>query len=456
MAPGKKRRLPREALEFQPDAVVVSAGRLPPQARLALYVILAALLFGALWAWFSHVDRVVSAKGMLETQAPPITVQPLETSVIRSINVRAGDVVEKGGLLATLDPTFATAELGRLKERKRFLTAWTARLTAELEGKDYNPDTDDPTPEDKVQRLLFIKRNEELQAKMDAYDLEAAALEDVLEANVNEQARLDKQDKLASEVESMYRQLWSKAKTSRIEYITALKEKLRVEDLYAKAAEKNAQIKERLAQAKAERLAFVSGRRSEIAGQLLEAQQELAEAEHTLSKAARRSELVELRAAADAIVKEVGAFSEGSVIPLAEPLFTLIPIGAEMGALEAEAAIPAKDIGHVQVGADVRMKLTAFPFQRHGFLTGRVRMISPDVFVDDGSSPTISGSAPSGEVYYAARVTLDKVKLRGVGPHFRLLPGMTLTAEILVGKRRVADYLLDPLVKGLHESMSEP
>lgn len=83
--------------------------------------------------------------------------------------------------------------------------------------------------------------------------------------------------------------------------------------------------------------------------------------------------------------KDVGGFSEGSVVRQAEVLFTFVPIDAKGGALEVEAAIAAKDIGHVRPGAKARIKLTAYPFQKHGFLEGEIRMVSPDAFVRDAA-----------------------------------------------------------------------
>ncbi len=59
------RKICREAMEFQPDTVAVDAGRLPWQARAAVYVMLAALVFGGAWAWLSRVDRVVTARECL-------------------------------------------------------------------------------------------------------------------------------------------------------------------------------------------------------------------------------------------------------------------------------------------------------------------------------------------------------------------------------------------------------
>jgi len=450
----RKRRIRPEALAFQPDAVAVAEGEPPVQARLALYCIFAALIFGALWAWLSELDRVVTARGMLVTRTPPIVVQPLETSVIRGINVRPGDVVTKGTVLATLDPTFATADMGQLMTQRHFLAAYVDLLQAELDGTTLPPPSSVTDPGERVRLELFAARKEEYRAKVEANDMEVATLEEMLEANKNEQARLGEQFALAGEIETMYRKLWAGANTSRLEYLSALKEKLRVEDLRAQTIEKQDQIRERLSQAKVQRQAFISNWFNQTATQLLETRQKLAEVEQNLAKASRRSELVELTAVADAVVKDVAQVSEGSVLRQAETFCTLIPIDTTSGALEAEVAIAAMDIGHIRPGNAVRMKLAAFPFQQHGFLDGVVRMVSPDAFVPEGK--TGGPAETAGGIYYKARVRLTSSTLQDVGPHFKLLPGMTLEAEILVGKRRVASYLLDPILRGLHESMAEP
>ena len=449
-------RIRREAMAFQPDAVAVGEGRLPPQARIALYVIFAALIFFAVWSWYSELDRVVSAKGMLVTSTPPILVQPLETSVVRSIHVRPGDVVKKGAVLATLDPTFAAADLGQLEAKKRFLAAFTALLTAELDGKPYPaPQPGSNDPEERVRLALFTLRKEEYRAKVEASDREVATLEEGLVANAAEQKRLAEQADLAKQITGMYAKLSPDGSSSKVEYLGALREMLRVDDLVAKAVDKEEQLKEQLNRARMERQAFISNWYSQTASQLLEAGQQLSEVEHTLAKASRRSELVELTAVADAVVKDVAPLSEGSVAKAAETFCTLVPLGDGPGALEAEVEIAAKDIGHIRVGEKARMKLAAFPFQRHGFVDGAVRMVSPDAFVE-GNAAAPGEDDQGGGVYYKARIRLTATKLRDVGPDFRLLPGMTLTAEVLVGKRRVASYLLDPILRGLHESMSEP
>jgi HlyD family secretion protein len=60
------------------------------------------------------------------------------------------------------------------------------------------------------------------------------------------------------------------------------------------------------------------------------------------------------------------------------------------------------------------------------------------------------------DAYYGGRVTLGATRLQDMPANAALLPGMTLTAEIMVGKRSVLSYLLWPLTKAAKESLREP
>ena len=154
-----------------------------------------------------------------------------------------------------------------------------------------------------------------------------------------------------------------------------------------------------------------------------------------------------MRAPAPAMVKEIAGRSAGSVVRVAETLFTLVPLDVP---LEAEVRITPRDIGFVRGGDAARIKLDAFSFQKHGTLDGKVRSISEDVH------QVRSGGGSEPEVYYLARLELTKTQLKVVPDDFRLIPGMTLSAEIPVGKRSVISYFIYPIVRALDESIREP
>ena len=79
-----------------------------------------------------RVDTVVEATGRLAADRPAIVLQPMERAIVRDLKVKAGDVVRKGQVLATFDPTFSQADLEALTARSRLLSATVRRLEAEL------------------------------------------------------------------------------------------------------------------------------------------------------------------------------------------------------------------------------------------------------------------------------------------------------------------------------------
>ncbi len=166
-----------------------------------------------------------------------------------------------------------------------------------------------------------------------------------------------------------------------------------------------------------------------------------------ISKADLRSRLVNLVAPVDGVVLEIAKLSAGSIAREAEPFFTLVPLNA---ALEAEVQIDSLDVGYIKLGQPVKMKLDAFPFQKHGSLKGSVRNLSQDAFQRN------TAQADSQDAYYQGRIQFGDARLQKMAAHARLLPGMTISAEVVVGRRTVMSYLLWPLTKALNESNRGP
>jgi len=125
----------------------------------------------------------------------------------------------------------------------------------------------------------------------------------------------------------------------------------------------------------------------------------------------------------------------------AQPLLVLVPTGEN---LEIEATVLNKDIGFVQPGQPVTVKVDSFPYTRYGYLAGKVVSVSHDAAQDEKLG-----------LVFPARVNLDHTTLNIDGVSVRLSAGMSLSAEIKTGKRRVIDYLLSPLKQHAKESMRE-
>jgi hemolysin D len=442
MTAGSRADVSRLILEFQSDARAIEDGPVPKAARLTLYAVLAFVAAAIAWAALSLVDQVVVARGRLITTASNIVVQPLETSIVRSIDVRAGDIVRKGDRLGTLDQTFTEADAEQLRSRIESLGAQVRRLRAELEGKAYKAPAA-ATPDERLQEIIGSKRTQQYDARIDAFDRQMARAEAGISTKRADQTALNQRLAVAREVESMRGALFAKEVGSRLQQLEAQSIRLQIERDLQLSANEILELQQEIARTRADREAFIHDWRQKTAEELVSAGRDLDGAERQLDKARRRNALVDLTAPADAIVLEVAQRSVGSVLREAEPLFTLVPIDVP---IEAEVSLDARDIGLVRAGAPVRVKLDAYPFQKHGTLEGTVRTITEDSFTEKESA----------QAFYRARITLTSTELRNVQDSYRLIPGMTIAAEIKSGERSVLSYFLYPLIRGLDESIREP
>lgn len=433
-------------VDFLPDADEIERSPLPPAARITLYVVLGMLCSFLLWAAVFEIDQVVSARGRLVTPLPNVVIQPLETAIIQSIDVRVGQVVKKGALLATLDPTFTNADAADLQARLASLETQAKRLEAELTGEKSSGNGNDNS-DSRLQARLAQERLANYRAQRMRLDQTYARLKGAVETNRQDQQILAGRVASLQEIEAMQQKLLAQQYGARVRLLEAQEKRQEVERDLQQAKSRAYELSRELAALEAERTAFDKSWRQKTMEDMLATQRERDTIREQLQKANKRRGLVSIVSPVDGVILDIAKRSQGSVLQTAETLFTIVPLGAE---LEAEIQIDSADVGYVKLGDPTRIKFDAYPFQRHGALNGEVRTISEDAFRREAASAT------SLDVFYMGRVNLLDTRLKGMKDQARLLPGMTLSAEIVVGKRTVISYLLWPLTKAFDESLREP
>jgi HlyD family secretion protein len=392
---------------------------------------------------------VVIAPGKLVTTQPTIVVQPLETSIIRTIEVKAGEVVHAGQTLATLDATFSQADVDQQQAKFSALDAQVRRIEAELAGNDY---TAGDTPDQMLQAQLFGQRRAFYTAQLQNFEQQIAGQSAALLASKNQEAVLnDRRDGL-SQIEAARERLYNKQSGSLITLLGSRDARLDVESDLTAVRGRADEAAHAYAKLSADRQAFIEDFRRAAMEQLVELRGQRDMADEELKKMALRRNMVVLTAPADSVVLDLAQRSVGSVVREAEPVVTLVPINVP---LEAEVSINTRDIGRVAVGKEARVKLDAYPFQKYGTATGEVRTISQDTFLTGQQEQTATPSQPAAP-FFKARILLADTRLNATDVPVRLLPGMTVTTEIKVGNRTVISYFLYPLLRGLDNAIREP
>jgi hemolysin D len=440
----KTNRIRQALAEFLPDAQAIELREPPRGRRLTLYTLLALVATAIAWASFSEIDKLVIGSGRLVTPLSNLVVQPLEPGILKTIEVRVGQLVRKGTVLATLDPTFANADVSQLGSRSDMLSWQAQRMESELIGTAGVAEQGQHGQQ-QLQADLLVERQAMYAARMRQFAESIQRLRASLETNKQDQAVLERRLKSLQELEGMLSELEAKQFGSRAKRLEAAERKLEVERDYRLAVNRQKEILREIGASEAERSTFSRSWRQEAMEKLSTTLQQRDEANEQLAKARLRSDLVTLKAPQDAVVLEIGKKSIGSVLKDAEPLFVLVPLDAT---LEVEVEVAPADVGEIRVGDVVRIKLDAYPFQKHGTARGKVSNISADTF---SRQTSLGGQS----YYYLARASLEDVRLSQLSDPARLLPGMMLTAEIITGKRTVISYFLYPVIRLFDESLRE-
>ena len=441
-------------LEFHSPTAALSVAPIQGAARGVVLVVCTMVAACFLAGGLIPVDKVVTAQGKVVAENATSVIQPLETAVIRSIDVREGQLVKKGDLLARLDPTFVTADASALQSQVDSLQSEVDRLQAEANGVEFRPR--DASPMSVLQMAIASQRKAERGYKMEGYAQKIASLQFQIQRAMSDVGAYRDRVKVAAELESKRIELEKLQVGSQINRLGATDARLEVERGLSNATAQAAQGARDLAAMQAERDGYDQNWRSQVIQDLTDQSRKLSDARENLSKAVRRRQLVELRADQDSIVQNISQVSPGAVLQSGERLMSLVRADAP---LEVEVNVPGSDAGFVHPGNTVTIKFDAFPFTQYGHADGVVRIVSPDSFTGqqpDQPQRGVQQMPQTGAAYYRARITLDDIKLHDTPPGFRVGPGMPVTADVKVGKRTVLSYLFSRVLPVAMDGMREP
>nr|WP_245303816.1 HlyD family type I secretion periplasmic adaptor subunit [Pseudorhodoplanes sinuspersici] len=451
-------------LAFLPAALEIVETPPSPVGRATAFALIGVFSAALIWAAVGTVDIVAVAPGKIISGGRNKTIQPFDTSVVRSILVRDGQSVKSGDVLIELDATMSTAEFERLRSDLQGAQLDTARLKAALAGKEdplsaFTPPKEAPSTLVQMHRRFLTSLITEQNAKLAAIDRQIAQKE-AERATIS--ASIEKLKATITPLQQrveIREQLFQKELGSKLTYLTELQdlvgqrqEILIQQSRYSETDAAIAVLTESRAKAVAEyeRMLF---------DDLSKAEQKAAGLAQDVIKAEQRTSLQRLTAPIDGVVQQLAVHTIGGVVTPAQALMVIVP--ADSG-LEIEAMISNRDIGFVEVGQDAEIKIDTFSFTRYGLLQGKILDISQDAITrnkpqdDKQRGGEASSSEPKGqELVYAARVSLDRTQMEIENKRVNLSPGMATTVEIKTGSRSIISYLLSPLMRYKHESLRE-
>lgn len=436
--------------QFQSETDAIREAPEPLAARATLYVLVALILAMIAVMCLMRLDRVVSSVGGKIVPLDSINVlQALDASIIKSIDVREGEQVASGQLLATLDPTFTQADVAQYRAQVASLTAQVLRDKAELANtalvfaQENDPEFASYAA---LQKALYQQRKAQYAAQIASFDSKIGQTEATIAKLQKDDERYAQRDDVLQKIETMRSTLADSGSGSKLNLYISQDSRLEILRQMDNTHNSLVEARHQIQSLRADRQAFIEQWNAQLSQDLVTTQNSLDTAKAAYDKAMRHQDLVRLTAAEPSVVLTLARLSVGSVLKPGDPFITLMPVSTR---LDAEIKIASRDIGFVRPGDPCTLRVDAFNFMEHGTAEGKIRWVSEGAFtIDDDGKPV--------EAYYKARCSVEATKFRDVPANFRLIPGMTLTGNVHIGTRSVAMYLLGGMMQGVGQAMREP
>ncbi len=141
----------------------------------------------------------------------------------------------------------------------------------------------------------------------------------------------------------------------------------------------------------------------------------------------------------------------GQSVQVGQTLATLVPLADPAhGALQAHLFAPSRTAGFVRPGQTVYLRYAAYPYQKFGLYTGHITAVSATPFAPSELPPNLAqqliAQAGSNEALYRINVQLDEQDIQAFGENVPLKPGLTLDADVLQERRKVWEWVLEPVL----------
>ncbi|ENV80852.1 MAG: HlyD family efflux transporter periplasmic adaptor subunit [Acinetobacter sp.] len=367
-----------------------------PKSSMVIWIIGLGLLVFFIWAALFKLEEVSTGTGKVIPSSKEQIIQSLEGGILTKLDVKEGDIVEKGTILAQFDPTRFASNVGESQSLLVSSLATSARLRAEVNGTALQ------FPE------IVQKDSQLVREETQLYNTRRINLEESI-SDLTTSLTLVQQELRMTEP------LVAKGAASEVE---VLRLKRQASDLQKQINDTRSQYyvkaREELSKANTD----VETQRQIVKGK-----------SDTLNRTV-------FRAPVRGVVKEIDVMTLGGVIPPNGKIMTIVPLDEQ---LLIEARISPRDIAFIRPNQQALVKITAYDYAIYGGLHGKVTVISPD---------TIRDEVKQDQFYYRVYIRTDSDKLRNKqGKTFAITPGMVATVDIRTGQKTVLDYLIKPFNK---------
>jgi multidrug efflux pump subunit AcrA (membrane-fusion protein) len=430
-----------------------------PPSSLPYQVVLGGVLFGiavATWATVGHIDEVGKASGRLVPQGDPFKIHTVVPGKVARIDIKEGQTVKAGQVIAQLDKEIALNEVERLAQErasyqtqliqtqalieKTQLEAKTRVAINNAEVKGQEAAISQVNTKIESQQVAIAQGHERAnigQSLLEQLNADAIAQQERLERlkSLVEQGAISKDQVFQAQQNLSDRQRTITQQTGEIQQAVTDSQRLRAElqRVLAEARQLQAQLTQKQAEGNTVQLqAEQTIQRLQVEKTQLYAK--IQQTDKLIQQAKAQLRQLSLSAPVDGMVLSLNISNSGEVV---QPGQTIAELAPQNAPLVLETVLPTQEAGFIKVGNTAKVKFDAYPYQDYGVIMGKVISISPDSKQDQRLGAV-----------YRVGISLDRNYVTTNNPNNQTVqfkPGQTATAEIIIRRRRIADILLDPI-----------
>ena len=431
--------------EFLPAAQEIIETPTSPLGHIVIWMTVLLLMTAGAWLYFGKLDVVVSGQGKLASESGTKILQSSASGTVVDIKVREGQRIKKGDIVVELDKKVAQQNVESVEktlaiakiERSIAKGVLSSIVMDDINKSGLTEETKQSLIEKmhaqndilESRKLLSSTNLTNLQKQLSQLDSVGKDLNDLLTKDKAKEQQINKLMEHGAPLQQM--QLRSDLNSVR-QKISSLESSL------SSQKQQMTQVESAIDNAKNQAAVSLNELRVSNTATAISQDNKIIELENSLTRARVALEQTTIVAPVDGTVLSLKTNTIGGVVSAAQIIAEITPLEES---LVVEATLQSRDIGFVNVGQRVVVKVDAYSFQRYGYLSGTVQSISPDAIVNDKLG-----------LIYRIKVKLDNLKT-SKNIELKMIPGMNSVVEITTGNRRAIEFLLDPLISHVDGSL---
>jgi len=416
----------------------------PVTMRVVLYFWIVAITMFIAWANFALIDEIARGDGEIIPSGENQMIQNLEGGIVEEILVKEGQSVEKGQILLKIDNQKSRSSFSSNAIKADALEAKIGRLKAESSGKKFVI-----SKELKEKIPIFVNNEKSLYAtNMKQLDSKLNALKEqqnqkkheLSEAKTHAKHLKSSLDMITKEVR-MTKPMVAKGVRSKIDFLKLQREANEVEDRYSATKKSIPRLKSAIKEVRSRINETTLLFRSEAKVKLNEAVAELRGLRANYTALEDQVTRTIVRSPMKGVVQKLFVHTVGGVIKPGADIIEVVPSDQT---LLVEVKIKPSDIAFIYFKQKAIVKFSAYDFSIYGGLNGEVVHISADTLKDQKEN-----------VFYTVRIKTSKNYIGDESKPLKIIPGMTVSVDIITGQKSVLDYILKPILKTKQYTFTE-